>query len=263
MDYRKASFWQLLVLAALFNILIQAIHEDGHWAVYQIMGRGPVWGFTSLIQLWSETPLHLGEWIPITAPDGEQGWLHLASAPSSPAEEVSALAAGPLATLLAVIVGLVLMRFSRSSVTQQMGLMLALVGSLSAGAYYWRAPFRGNSGDEYFMAAYLGVPKSVIEIPLGLAFSVCLILGLRTLGTWRTIAKWIGAVLLGSFLTGISLMQANEIVQTQINQGNLWFQPVWGFSLPVLIVNGLVFICLGIWWYRAGRLSFQPAQMAG
>jgi hypothetical protein len=252
-DARKVNFWRLLVLAALFNTLIQAIHEDGHWAVYQAMGRGPVWGFTSLVQLWNETPLHPSEWIPVTTPDGEQGWLHLNSSPASTAEEVIMLAAGPLATLLTVIAGLSLRRFGKSPVAQQMGLLLALVGSLMAGPYYWRAPFRGNSGDEYFMAADLGVPKSVIDIPLGLAFLLCFILSLRALGEWRTMVKWTGAVLLGSFLTGISLMQANEIVQAQVNQGNSWFQPVWGFSLPVLIVNGLAFISLAIWWYRAGR----------
>lgn len=263
MDYREASFWKLLALAALFNILIQAIHEDGHWAVYQVMGRGPVWGFTSLVQLWSETPLHPDEWISRTAPDGEQGWLHLTSAPASTAEEVTMLAAGPLATLLTVIVGFIMLRFGKSPVTQQMGLILALVGSLIAGPYYWRAPLRGNSGDEYFMATDLGIPKSSIDIPLGLAFLVCLILSLRALGTWRIIVKWMGAALLGSFLTGISLMQANEIVQAQVNQGNPWFQSVWGFSLPVLIINGFVFISLILWWYRTRYSSFQPAQIAG
>ncbi len=263
MDYRRASFWQLLVLVVLFNFLLQAIHEGGHWAVYQAMGRGPVWGFTSLVQLWSETPLHPNEWVPTTAPDGEQGWLHLASAPTSTAEEIAMLAAGPLATLLAVIAGLCLSRFGKSPIAQQMGLILALAGSLIFGQYYWRAPFRDNSGDEYFMAAYLGIPKYMIEIPLGLAFLACFILSLRALGSWRNIAKWIGAVLLGSLPAGIFLMQANEIVQAQVNQGNPLFQPVWGFSLPVVIVNGLVLISLAIWWYRAGCSSLQSIQAAG
>ncbi len=260
MDYRKVNFWQLLLLVVLFAFLLQAIHEGGHWAVYQAFGRGPVWGFTSLVQLWSETPLHPDEWVQITAPNGEQGWVYLAS-PASKAEEFAMLAAGPLATLLAAIAGLVIMRSGKSPVARQMGLLLTLVDSFVYGQYYLRAPFRSSGGDEFFMAAYLGIPKYVIEIPLGLALVVCFILGLRALGSWQNGVRWMGAVLPGSFLTGLFLMQANQIVQTQINQGNPLFQPVLGFSLPVAIVNSLVVIGLAAWWYRTGR-SYDRWQNA-
>jgi hypothetical protein len=262
MDYRKANIWQLLVLIILLNFPVQAIHESAHWAVYQVFGRGPVWGFTSLVQIWGETPLHPDEWVKIVDPDGVEGWVHLASTPSK-TEETVMNAAGPLGMLLGIIAALGMARLGRSAITKQMGLLFALIGSFVFSQYYLRNLFRSGNGDEYFIASYLGVPKVAIDIPLGLAFLACFILGLRALGSWRIGVKWMGAVLLGSFPTGVFLMQANNIVQEQIDQGNPFFRPVLGFSLPVVLVNGIVFIGLALWWYKASRLPARSTQLAG
>jgi hypothetical protein len=55
-------------------------------------------------------------------------------------------------------------------------------------------------GDEYFLAANLGIHKYVIDIPLGLAFITGFILCLRALANWRIILKWLGAIILGLWI---------------------------------------------------------------
>lgn len=260
---RKANFWQSVLLVMVLTYVMQAVHEGGHWLVYQLAGRGPVWGFTSLIQLWDESPLHPEEWVQMTAPDGSQGWLRLASLPANKDETTVMLAAGPLAGLLATVCGLASGRFSKNPVTRRTGLTLALVGSLSAGLYYLCAPFRGTTGDEYFIAANLGIPQLFIDLPLGVAFGVCFWLGMHALTGWRERATWIGSILVGSPITGVTLMQANTLVTNQINQSNPLFQPVLGYSLPVCVANGAVLIALALWWYQAARVSAQPTGQAG
>src|SRR4030067_924640 len=121
-----------------------------------------------------------------------------------------------------------------------MGLVLALIGSLIMSQYYLRV----SGGDEYFLAVYLGIPKYIIDIPFGLAFITAFILGVWTLGDWRTRFKWLGAILLGSVPAGLFLMKANDLVQAQVNQGNPLFQPLLGWSLPVVVVDVIVFLAL-------------------
>ena len=254
MEFRAAGFLRLLVLAGLLNCLSQAIHEAGHWAVYQAFGRGPVWGFTGLVQIWGKPPLHPGEWVATTAPDGEQGWLHLTSTPGSKAEAVMALAAGPVVSLLSVVGGLWRARLGKRAETRQIGLLLALIGSFVASMYYIRSPLR-SGGDESLMAAHLGLPRYAVELPLALAFIACFILGLRAFGNWRTGLKWTSAILLGSVPTGLLLMKADGLVRSQVNLGNPLFQPVFGFSLPVVLVNGIVLLGLWIWVLRARNHS--------
>jgi len=261
MDYRRAGFWQLLILTMLLNIVSQTIHEAGHWAVYETLGLGPVWGFTGVVQIWGDPPLHPDEWIETISPDGERGWLRLTSAPSK-TEDIIGLAAGPLASLLGVALGLSLMRWNRNPVTKQIGLVLALIGSILMSQYYLRG-FSRRGGDEYFLAAHLGIPKYTIDIPFGLAFIAGLIAGLWALGDWRARLKWLSAILLGSVPAGLFLMNANDLVQSQINQGNPLFQPLLGFSLPVVIVNVIVLLSLWIWWKRASKMSSGVLKTAG
>jgi hypothetical protein len=248
MDYRKIDFWQLVLLAFLLTFIAQLIHEAGHWAVYEALGLGPIWGFSSLVQVWGKPPLHPGEWITITAPNGESGWLRLVTVPSKTEESIM-LAAGPLASLLGVIFGLCLMRWNSNSPTKQMGLILALIGSITMSQHYLRG-FSGTSGDEYFLAAHLGIPIYIINIPLGLAFIITMVMGFWVLGEWRIRLKWVGAILLGSIPSGIFLMKANALVITNVNQGNQLFQSLLGWSFPVLVVNAIAFIAILFWWKR-------------
>jgi len=249
MNYSATSFARLLLLAALLNCLTQTIHEAGHWAIYQAYGRQPVWGFIGLVQIWDRTPLNPDKWVETVSATGEHGWLRLASAPSSAAEQVIASVAGPMASLLGVIAGLILARSPMQFRWKQTGLMLALTGASVEVLYYLRSPFRVG-GDEFLIAAQLGVSKMAIEIPFALAFAVCLIFGLRESDSWRTRLKWIAAILLGSVPTGLLLMMADGIVRSQVDQGHPLFQPVLGFSLPVIVFNALALLLL---WRQSVR----------
>jgi len=232
----------------LVNILSQTIHETGHHLVYQVMGRDPVWGFTKLVQLWETSPTHPDEWVEVTSEGGERGWLKLSSRAESRTEKMITAAAGPLAGLLGAMLGLAIARWSKNSALKQIGLALALSASLVAVLYYARSPIR-TGGDEADIAAQLGVARAIVEVPIGLAVSACLILGLRELASWRARLKWLGAVLMGSVATGILMVFADPLLIAQVDAGNPWFRPVLGYSLPVVLVNG--FALLGLWiWFR-------------
>jgi hypothetical protein len=262
MDYRKINFWQLVLVAFLVNFVGQAVHEAGYWAIFESFGSGPVWGFTRVVQIWGDVPpLHPEEWVEITAPDGTRGWERF-SAPPAKTENIIGLMAGPLASLLGVLLGLGLMRFNRNPATQQVGLVLALIVSLLMSLYYLRS-FSRASGDEYFLAGVLGIPKSSIDLPFCLAFIAAFGFGVRALGDGRTILKWLGALVLGSVPGGIFLVFADDLILTQVNQGNPLFRPLLGFSLPVVVFNWIIFLALWVWWKRASKMEFISTQTAG
>jgi hypothetical protein len=253
MDYRKLGFWKLVILALLLNFVVQAVHEAGHWIVCESLGRGPVWGFTQLMQIWGDQPpLHPDKWLATIAPDGEKVWFRLASSLSKNEYDIM-LIAGPLASVFGVIFGLSLMRWNRNPATKQIGLVIALIGSLLMSQYYLRG-FSRKGGDEYFLAASLGIPKYLIDIPFGLTFIITLVLGVWALGDWRTRLKWMGAIMVGSVPSGLFMIKANAIVLTQVNQGNPLFDPLLGWSLPVVIVDVIVCIMVWIWWKWTNRI---------
>jgi hypothetical protein len=259
MDYRRITFWQLVILALLLAFVSQTIHESGHWVFYETLGLGPVWGFTSLVQIWGDPPLHPNEWVTTIAPNGDKGWLRLRSSPSK-AEEIVALFAGPLASLLGVIFGLSLLRFNRNSAAKQMGLVLALLVSLLLGQYYLRG-FSRMGGDEFFLAADLGIPKYTIDIPFALAYIITFALGVWLLGDWRTRLKWLGAIMLGSVPAGFFQIKANILIQAQVDQGNPLFRPLLGWSLPVVVVNAMVLCAFWMWWRRASKTSDEHSRI--
>jgi len=262
MDFRKIGFLQLVLLAFLLNFLAQALHEAGHWSIYESFGLGPVWGFTRVVQIWDDLPpLQPNDWIETSAPDGTHGWERLSRTPSK-TEEVIGLVAGPLASLLWAIFGLGLMRLHRSPVIKQMGLVLALIVSLLMSLYYLRG-FSRTGGDEYFLAGLLGISKYIIDIPFCLVFITAFALGVWALGDWRTNLKWLGAIILGSVPGGLFLIYTDELILTQVNQGNPLFLSLLGFSLPVVIVNLIVFLALWIWWKRTSKMYYSSMQTAG
>ena len=63
MDYHKTGFLQLIILSFLLNFVVQTIHEAGHWVILETSGRGPVWGFNQLLQIWDKAPLHSEKWV--------------------------------------------------------------------------------------------------------------------------------------------------------------------------------------------------------
>jgi hypothetical protein len=257
MDYRKIGFWQLVLLAFILNFVAQALHEAGHWVVLETAGRRPVWSFTELVQIWGNPPpLHPEQWLEITSPDGEKGWERMASQPGRIGMMLMEIG-GPLASVLGVVLGLSLMRFVRNPVLKQMGLVLAMIITLVMGFYYLRG-FTRASGDEYFLAALLGIPKYILMIPFSLFYITSFILEVLALGNWRTRVKWLGAVMVGSLPAGVFLVYATGLVISQVDRGNLLFQPVLGWSLPVLVVNLAAWLAL--WFWGRGRNAGHPAD---
>lgn len=118
--------------------------------------------------------------------------------------------------------------------------------------YYLRSGFR-SGGDEAQMADILNIPKSNFEIPFALIFINCFIAALRSLRDWRTILKWIIALLIGSILTGLGLMKADAVVRMQVNLENPLFRPVFGFSFPVLLVYALALVGVFVFWNQQKR----------
>jgi hypothetical protein len=262
MNSHKIGLGQLLVLALLLNFVVQMIHETGHWAVYQAYGRGPVWGFIGLVQLWDTTPLHPAEWVKTSLPDGEQGWLRLTSPVNSKTEEIISSAAGPIASLLGAVLGLFVAYRSRDRAVGLISLMLTLMTSFAMTLYYLRSPLRIGS-DEYAIAFQLGIAKSFIEIPFAIAFIICLTLGLRKLDTWKTRLTWLAIILFGSISIGLTLNYVDAFLRSQVNEGNPLFRSVFGFSLPVVIVNGLALLGLWIWWHRMRKSLSTLEQKSG
>lgn len=241
----KPTFLRLLLLAFLINILAQAIHETGHLIAYQVYDRNPTWGFIGLVQRWSTPPDQHEHWVQTSTPDGEIGWLRLDSLPTEKAEIAIIGAAGPLASLVFAYLGLwgVYKYPSNQGAFKSTALMLALSTSLVMGLYYLRSPLR-VIGDEYDIATYWGVAKFVVEIPVGLAFFICLGLGLRRLSSWRERGTWFAACFLGSVSAGILLTFFDGQVREAVNQELPLFQSFLGYSIPVFLVYFLALLSI-------------------
>lgn len=243
MNTPKHPFWWLVLSALLLNILAQALHEGGHLLVYSLAGHSPVWRFTGLVQRWEATPPpHPATWIESTAPDGSRGWLKMASKPAKLIDEIGT-AAGPLASLFSTIAGWLIFRYGRKPATRSMGLLLAIITSFMMGGYYARSGMRAG-GDEGFLANLMGVPKITLDLPMGLAFLACFILALVALKDWKTCLTWFGACLLGMIPSAALMVLLDPIIQNGVEQGNPWFAPVLGFSLPVLVTYLLMLVGL-------------------
>lgn len=244
-------FWRLTLIIFLLNLLAaQLLHETGHWAVLQAYGRRPLWGFTSMVQIWDRAPTSPSDWVETTSIDGDQGWLYLDSPPASDLEWVLFVAAGPLVQLAAVVVGLMLARYGRSSVSRTLGLLLAAVNAFGGFFYQLVSLLRGVGGDEFLLGHYLGLSPVLISAVLGAAFGLGLFIALSVLDTARRRLKWAAALFLGTLPIGPLLMFANRTVIEQVDAGNPLFRSVLGFSLPVFLTGLLCLLLLGLVSYR-------------
>ena len=157
----KIGFIRLLLLAILVTIAAQAIHEMGHMVVYQLYHRNPTWGFIGMVQRWETPPKSPDHWVETSAPGVGKGWLRLDSLPDSKTENGLEAAAGPIASLLCAILGLLIAYRSDKRAFKRIGLLLALVISFSMVLYYLRSPLR-IIGDEYNVAIQLNIPKALL-----------------------------------------------------------------------------------------------------
>jgi len=242
---------QLLILILLLNVLAaQLLHEAGHWAVLQLYGRQPVWGFTSLVQLWDRTPSAPAEWVKTTSIDGGSGWLHLGSQIGSDTEWLLFIAAGPLVQIVAFVAGLLLARYGRSSTARTLGFLVALVNVFSGFLYQVVNLAKGVGGDEVLLAHYLGTSPVAVAAVLGAIFGLGLVIVFAGLRPWKTRLTWGLALALGILPVGPLLMRANSMVTEQLDAGNRLFQPLIGFSLPVFLTGLVCLVAISFMVYR-------------
>ena len=103
----------------------------------------------------------------------------------------------------------------------------------------------------------LGIPPSLPNILFGAAFTICLILALNKLSGWLEKFKWLGAVILGSAITGVAMSLGDDLVISQNNLGNPWFRPVFGYVLPFFLVNSLAVVGAVVWTKYQHRKNFS------
>jgi len=259
---RSLSFPRLLVAVAAVSLAgAQVLHEAGHVLVSLMFGRDPVWGISSLVQLGDRTPLDPAMWTRYVTTGGDESWLHLGSLPSSDAEWIVMLGAGPAIQVIAIVVGLIVAGFARSAWLRGGGLVLALVNGFGMTAYYLLSVARGIGGDEQQVADRLGVEPLVVALPFAAAGLVGLGLAFARLPRPER-PRLLLALLIGIVPAGPLVMILNGVVRDQVDAGNGLFLGVLGFSLPVLVV-AVAALGFGAWALRGlqtGSASGRPTK---
>ncbi|RMF57974.1 MAG: hypothetical protein D6748_09955, partial [Calditrichaeota bacterium] len=191
-------FGLMVVMSFLVRYLSVALHEAGHWAILMFYGRGPVMGFSGLIQRWGTPPPQLDGWVRITY-YGDEGWLRLASLPDNRMQWVLFLAAGLMMTIILAWAGCFVFYRSSSPTLRAAGLILALVNGL--GIILFPLNYFLSSGDTAFIAYYLQVSETLVAVPYEILRGESLLIALIGVATWREKIRWTGSALLGYSLT--------------------------------------------------------------
>jgi len=247
----------IVAVAAMSFAGAQVLHEAGHALVALLFGRGPTWGTSSLVQLSDREPLQPAEWVRYVTTDGDVSWLRLTSLPASDGEWVLFFATALLVQLGAILLGLVVANRATSARLRALGLLLALVNALGMSIYYASSLLRGVGGDEQNIGDYMGVAPTLVAAVFAIAALAGLVLVLRSLEGWRERAR-IGLVSLVVILVeGPLIFIANNVVRDQVDAGNPFFQPILGFSFPVLAAAAVAIV---IAWWAAGRSAARSAE---
>jgi hypothetical protein len=176
---------RLFLLALIVGYLSGMLHEAGHWAVLQTSGRGPLMGFSGLVQLWDTEPQNSDEWVKISYPNIGEGWLHLRSLPETNGEWIAMLVAGPIVHPILVLLGVILVLNGRTAVFRELGLMLVVVNGLR----FFSSPFgylRGSKGDFYFISFYSGISEIAVMFPFVITELAAFLWGIYKIQGWKT-----------------------------------------------------------------------------
>lgn len=235
----------VLAVAAVSLVGAQLLHEAGHLVLAVLFGHDPIWGPSSVVQLADRLPVDPSLWSRYVQSDGSTVWLRMESLPTSDAEWVATIVAGPAIQLVAIAVGLWLARAARSETGRIIGLLLALANAFGMTFYYALSYARGIGGDESFIADKLAVSPMLAALPFALLAVVGLLLGFRWLERGERL-RALAALLIGIVPVGPLIMLANGFVRDQVDAGQPLFVASLGFSLPVLLA-GIAAALVGGW----------------
>ena len=236
-----------LTTIVLTYLMAQRVHEIGHWLILLIYGRNPVMGFTGIVQLWGVQPKNTSSWSQYTDPiTGERGWLKLSSLPQTATEWTIMLLAGQITQITILYLSLIINHISKNSVTKELTTIIALINSLQQTLYNLKSLVLGSYGDEYFLAYYLQTPQWTIHTILLSIYLTGLFLTLPKIKTKsrKSTLKVLLIMFIAMMLMGPPLMMADTVIRTQMNNENLYFQPIMGFAAPVLLIDTLLLASL-------------------
>ena len=98
-----------------------------------------------------------------------------------------------------------------------------------------------SGGDEYFAAQFWGISPRAITGPLTIFYGVVLFLLLFQIYGWKERAKYLFAMLLAQSI-GPILGFLDSIIRQQAILDNSLVNSIFGFSLPVLVLDFIIII---------------------
>ena len=131
---------------------------------------------------------------------------------------------------------LVLIFKAKNIIVKNVALIIVLFNSFSQVIYHTIKFFNVFGGDEYSVAFFAGFSPRLLTGPLVIFYSVVLVLVIFQLDDWKERAKYLFAVLLAQAI-GPILGFFDSIIRQQAILSNPLVNPVFGFSLPVLILD--------------------------
>jgi hypothetical protein len=119
---------------------------------------------------------------------------------------------------------------------REFGLMLVLVNGLRifSGPLGYLA---GSKGDFYFIGFYSGISEIWVMFPFVLAELAGFLWGLYRIIGWKTRIFWLFTIFATfPIFRGLTLVDA-MIVRPQVDYGNPLFVSIFGWVLPVFVIN--------------------------
>ena len=189
-------------------------------------------------------------------PTGGSAWLQTTSLPDSDLEWIVFFAAGPAIQILAIIVGLLIVRVAQKIKLRLFGLLLALVNSFGLGVYYGASFVRQIGGDELLLGKYLNLAPTVVAGVFAALALAGLVLALACLRARKE--RWRMALYLplATLPQGPLIFSSNSLIREQVDAGNSIFLLNMGFSAPIYVLALLALA--GVLWSLRPETTSAP-----
>ena len=240
---------RVVLLTIALTGLFQFIHEAGHVVVANIYGSESNWGFSSVIQVWDAPPQNPDEWEAVTLPVGNTGWVKF-TPPRNDLERMLFDSMGPIFSLSAFLVSLVIYGQAKIEERRKILLIGIFLLGFTLGFYYLRA-HNSYWGDEKSLAYHLGISIFLFNIPLCLTYFSGMIFAIIQLRRLKFKFGQFVLITVTTIATGIAMNRAQTLVTRQVDAGNIIFNPILGFSIPVFLVFVMCFILFVTIWRSA------------